>query len=55
MKDEYKILISYKSVKIINAIKKAVIKMHNAGFMYDNLRYLNIFYRKKNKVDDNSI
>ncbi|CAI2192298.1 1098_t:CDS:1, partial [Funneliformis geosporum] len=36
--DDYELLTLHETTEVKNAIKKVVIKMHNAGFVYSDLR-----------------
>ncbi|CAI2169785.1 13220_t:CDS:1, partial [Funneliformis geosporum] len=53
--DDYELLTLHETTEVKNAIKKVVIKMHNAGFVYSDLRCKNILCRKKQRIDDNNL
>jgi len=55
MEDRYELLTLHETTKVKNAVKDAVIRMHNAGFVHGDLRCENILCRKKQRIDDNNV
>ncbi len=54
LEDGYELLTLHETTEVKNAVKEAVVKMHNAGFVHGDLRCENILYRKKQRIDDNN-
>ncbi|CAG8637273.1 2998_t:CDS:1 [Paraglomus occultum] len=50
----YECLSLQESAEVKKAIKDAVTKMHNAGFVHGDLRHLNILRRVRKDSDDNN-
>ena len=50
LEDGYELLTLHGTTEVKNAVKDAVIKVHNAGFVHGDLRCENILCRKKQTI-----